>query len=216
MSWALPGAWADPREIELASIAQQEPQSERGRAALGELLAGYQRPIFNLCYRMVGNPEVARDLTQDTLTKAIRNFASYDGRSRLTGWLFRIASNTCVSYYRKQKHRQHASLDARGPDDSGPLSASLGQDREPESALGVEGEELRVDLKRALELIGPAHRAILLMRDGHGMEYALIADALDISVGTVKSRLFRARAALREAIEHVRDRGAGPGEEDVS
>ncbi|MEO0511439.1 MAG: RNA polymerase sigma factor [Planctomycetota bacterium] len=204
--------WADPREIRLAAIAQRDPGGTEGRAALGELLGGYQRPVFSLCYRMVGDSEVAADLTQETLCKAIRNFASYDGRSRLAGWLFRIASNTCVSYFRRQKYRSHASLDATlRTSESGSvrtLGDSVGVSREPEPSSGVEKTEAGVALSRALMTLAPLHRAILLMRDAHGMEYALIAEALDISIGTVKSRLFRARAALRAAIEQEPDGGA--------
>lgn len=170
---------------------------------MGELLGRYEAAVYSLCYRMVGNRETARELAQETFLKAITHFERYDGRSRLMGWLMRIATNTCLTHYRRQKHRNHRSLDAPigGEGESWQLSDGLSQSREPESGSGVaEDNERLAALTRALGLIGPEHRVVLLLRDAHGLEYAAIAEALGIAVGTVKSRLFRARSALRSAL----------------
>jgi RNA polymerase sigma-70 factor (ECF subfamily) len=158
---------------------------------------------------MVTDRTAAADLTQDALVKIIQGLPGYDGRSQLTTWMIRIAMNTCLSYLRGQKHRRHARLDTTGnPGDSGFGRSSGGGGghspaaKEPTSHSGVEHHERRGIVSRALAELDPDHRAVLILRDVQGLDYDQIADAVGVPVGTVKSRIFRARAALRELIEH--------------
>jgi RNA polymerase sigma-70 factor (ECF subfamily) len=160
--------------------------------------------MYAVCFRMVRDPDSARDLTQDTLVKVIQGFDSFDARARLSTWMTRIAMNVCLSHLRKQRLRRHASLEtagAGGADREGGIGNGLPQGREPSAASRVEGGEAREFLLRAMERIDPEHRAVLTLRDLQGMDYREVAETLDVPVGTVKSRLFRARAALREAVE---------------
>jgi len=175
------------------------------------LIARYQDRLFAVCLRMVNDRDVAADLTQDTFVKVIQGLGSYDGRSKLSTWLIRVAMNTCLSWKRSQKLRRHASLDGV----EGAADGLVGGDpwnqhgqgwggwgaREPGPQRGVERSEQHARLAAALAGLNAEQRAILVLRDVQGLDYDQIAEVLDIAVGTVKSRLFRARLALREALE---------------
>ena len=194
-----------------------------GEAALWpEFIARYQDRLFAVCLRLVHDRDLASDLTQDTFVKVIQHLDKYDGRSKPSTWLIRIAMNVSLSKLRSQKLRRHASLDApagggsgrgRGGARSGEESPSRGsqiaQNKELSGVAGVERDQERLALLEALRLVDDEQRAILILRDGHGLEYEQIAEALGIAIGTVKSRLFRARFALREAIERREDRASG-------
>ncbi len=197
---------------EAAEDAELVERLQSGDAsAWGPLLERREVMIYATCRRMVTDPEVARDLTQDVLVRLIEKINDFDGRARFTTWMTRITINHCISYLRKQKLRRHASLEAPvGRGDSGTvgsLGSSLEQGKEPGAEGGVESDEDARRVARAMRAIDPEHAAILTLRDVQGMEYAHIAEALEVPVGTVKSRLFRARAALRERIEQMENSG---------
>ena len=209
-----------PLSIEVALDIDLVRRIRGGDAALWpELIARYQDRLFSVCLRLVHNRELAADLTQDTFLRVIQNLDKYDGRSKLSTWLIRVAMNLCLSKLRSEKLRRHASLDApaAGGNDRGLAGAGggegatwgsqLSQDRELSGVSGVEREQERATLLAAIRLVDEEQRAILVLRDGHGLEYEQIAEALGLAVGTVKSRLFRARLALREAIEGLEGQG---------
>jgi len=187
-----------------------------------EFIARYQDRLFAVCLRLVHNRDLASDLTQDTFVKVIQNLEKYDGRSKLSTWLIRVAMNVSLSKLRSEKLRRHASLDAPiggtggggggrntfgGRDGEGPSRGSqIAHNAEHSGLTGVERDQERQSLLAALRLVEDEQRAILILRDGHGLEYEQIAEALGVAVGTVKSRLFRARLALREAIGRLEGR----------
>lgn len=189
------------------------------RGALGELLTAHEGMLFAVCLRTLGNRETARDITQDVLVKVIQSLDSFDGRSRFSTWVTRIAINACLSHLRKQRLRKHASLDSlaapgagrggRAGRSGGRLSQSI-PGREPEPGSRIETDETLICLDRAMAGIDPDQRVLLSLRDVRGLDYSRIADVLGVPVGTVKSRLFRARAALREAMEEAQS-GFGGG-----
>ncbi len=168
--------------------------------AIGTLLEGYQRRVYSICYRMVRHEQDARDLTQDALLRVIQGLESYDGRAKLSTWVIRVTMNTCLSHLRKQRLRRHGSLEggsentAAGPVDPGSVGELSPGGR-------VELTEMKSVLGRSLLCLEPDMRAVLVLRDMQELEYQHIAHALEIPVGTVKSRLFRARLALRNAVE---------------
>lgn len=187
-------------------------------AAWTKLLTRYQDRLFGVCMRMVGDREYASDLTQDAMVRIIEGIKTYDGRAKLSTWMIRVTMNVCLSKLRSEKLRRHASLDAGSETASagggtsgwgggrGRTSAERTPDeqvREPQPGLGVEWDETRRLVAAALLRVLPEQRAILILRDSKGLEYEQIAEVLDVPVGTVKSRLFRARLALREALESV-------------
>ncbi len=156
---------------------------------------------------MVRNPDVAADLTQDSIVRVIQGLPGYDGRAALSTWVVRVTMNTCLSDLRKQKLRRHASLDQAEPGEVS-FAARLPDDRELDEGRRVERQEQRDQLLRALSRLEPEPRAILVLRDLQDLEYEQIGVVLDLPLGTVKSRLFRARAALRRELEADESGGA--------
>ena len=180
----------------------------RGDAqAISKLLRSYERRIYSVCYRMVRHEHDASDLTQDAMVKVLQGLDSYDGRAKLSTWVIRISLNCCLSHLRKQRLRRHGSIERDWPQGAGGPALAAGPSRELSPAGGVERTEMHSILSRALGGLDPQMRAVLVLRDMQDLEYAQIAEVLDIPVGTVKSRLFRARMALRTAVEAEGPRG---------
>lgn len=159
------------------------------RDARGELVRRFQKPVLALCAQLVGSRE-AEDLAQDSLTQVLSRLDTFAGRSDLGTWIYRVTTNTCLTYLRRRKRSPIQS-------DIGEVSQTI---REPGGDSGVQTGEGRGSIRRALDSLPDEHRVILILRDVRGMEYEQLADVLGIAPGTVRSRLFRARRALREAL----------------
>lgn len=204
---------ADPTPDDLIDRRLVDSVRSGDPAAWTKLVERYQVRVYSICVRMVRDRDLASDLTQETFLKVIRGLDRFDDRAKLSTWVYRVAMNVCLSKLRSEKLRRHASLDALGGWGAQGSAAEdrrsdpgIEQAREPGAGWGVEDNEERQRMLAALDAISPEHRAILVLRDGRGLEYEHIADALDIPVGTVRSRLFRARAALREAYDSLTPR----------
>jgi RNA polymerase sigma-70 factor (ECF subfamily) len=213
-----PGPDTDAQELALVR-AIQSGQTQ----AWSDLLRRYQDRLFGVCYRMVNDRELAADLTQDAMVRIIEGLDSYDGRSKLSTWMIRVTMNVCLSKMRSEKLRRHASLDAPSRDGAGGGRVSAGRDgrpaadriadfgdREHAPVSSVQREETRRQVAAALLRLSPEQRAILVLRDSRDLDYDQIAEVLGVPVGTVKSRLFRAREALREALELMNGPADGP------
>lgn len=205
------------RELQLLEAYRSGgPESHR---ALTELLTAYQRRIYSVCFRLVQRPQDAADLTQDVLLKVVEHLSSYDGRSKLSTWIIRVAMNASLSHLRREKTRQVRSLNApstkaggnaaAGPSPTGSesnpntsLAAALASG-EPSPLQSVEQRQRQEMVLQALDSLDPETKAILVLRDMQDLDYQQLAEALDVPLGTVKSRLFRARAAFREAFEAI-------------
>lgn len=207
----------DARDAELVAAAN------RGDAAAwSTLLQRHQDRLFAVCLRMVG-PREAADRCQDAMVKIVQGLHSFDGSAQVSTWMTRVAMNVCLSHLRGAKLRKHASLDAmlesgagRGLEhwsasDRG--AAVAGRSGEPGPDSGVQSEEMRRSVAAALLRLEPEQRAILVLRDVRGLDYDQIAAVLEVAVGTVKSRLFRARAALRAILEEA---GAAAAKNDAA
>jgi RNA polymerase sigma-70 factor (ECF subfamily) len=205
-------AAADAEELDL--VRQIQAGGVGSRTAWAELLKRYQDRLFGVCVRMVGDRERAGDYTQDAMVKIIEGLGTFDGRAKLSTWMIRVTMNVCLSRLRSEKLRRHASLEgmadgqarrsggggAAGGRSAADRLAEL-QDREPGGEHGVQRAQLRRLLSEGLQRISPEQRAILVLRDSRGLDYEQIAEVLGVPTGTVKSRLFRARAALRDVLE---------------
>ncbi|MDG2291941.1 MAG: sigma-70 family RNA polymerase sigma factor [Phycisphaerales bacterium] len=183
------------REHELLAAWQQGDDS-----ALSDLLVCFEPRIWSICWRTVGHAEDASDLAQDAIIKVMNGLANFDGRSKLSTWVIRITINCCLSHLRKQKIRRHASLEAhiRGAE------VSLGDriaSEEPGPSSGVEQRDLHQSLQASFLTLDKEQQLLLALRDVQGMEYAQLAEIYEVPIGTIKSRLFRARVALRERLE---------------
>jgi len=206
--------------------------------ALGQLLQAYQQRLYNVVYRMVSHRDDAAEVTQDAMLRIIQHIGQFKGQSDISTWMIRIAMNLSISHLRKRKVRRTVSLDSAaglgstgyasggggyGDDQSKPLRQQLSDQREPEPQLCVQQTEEIALLHGALERLELDFRSVLILRDIEQMDYQKIATVLAIPVGTVKSRLFRARLALRHEMlepDSTKDRtvpspearGGEPGE----
>ena len=178
--------------------------------ALSDLLESYQPRIWSICWRTLGNVEDASDLTQDVMIKVIKGLQGFDGRSKLSTWIIRISINCCLSHLRKQKLRRHPSLDAPMPGGEGSRGDHL-PTKEQGPVPGVEQRDMYVNLKQVFLELDPEQRLLLLLRDVHETEYAHLAQIYEVPIGTIKSRLFRAREALRSNLEEGRGDHEGGG-----
>jgi RNA polymerase sigma-70 factor, ECF subfamily len=174
------------------------------RAAYGQIVVRYQDRLYNGLLRMVGDGEEARELTQETFTRGLSNISSFRGESSAYTWLFRIAMNLAISALRQSSRRRVFSLDdsSGGDHDDGDGQASRLRDRlTAQPADILESREQHEQVLAALGRLDPEHRAVLVMRDIEGFDYQQMAEVLVLPLGTLKSRLFRARLALREELK---------------
>ncbi len=193
------------REIDLLRKAQNGD-----RAAYGQLVVAYQDRLYNGLLRMVGDLDEARELTQEAFTRGLMKLSSFRGDASPFTWLFRIGMNLAISHLRKVQRHRVFSLDApprngNGRHNSGDDQASSLADRltDGEADLppqDLEKRELHAQVLAAMGRIDAEYRAVLVMRDVEGFDYQQMADVLGLPLGTLKSRLFRARLALRDEL----------------
>lgn len=169
-------------------------------AAFEELLSRYQHRIYNLCYRMCHNHADALDLTQTAFMKAYEALPRFQIQAKFYTWLYRIAVNTALSHRRSQSRRPALSL-ARLDDEEGRTFDPPAPPDANNPARSAENAELRRRLESALDKLDEEFRAAVVLRDVEDLDYAAIAEVLEVPVGTVKSRIYRGRMMLRELLE---------------
>ena len=205
----------------MASSAKQLLEQVRAGdpAALGRLLEQQQGRLYRVCLRMVSNRDDAAEVTQEAMLRIVQHIGEYRGEAQLTTWMIRIAMNQSITHLRRRRIRQTTSLDAPpgsyggggenasgggdtsgGGDQASALRNCLADSREPDPAQRVQTREQVHLLEQAIASLSDEYRSVLVLRDIDGMDYQQIADTLEMKVGTVKSRLFRARLALRETL----------------
>lgn len=172
-------------------------------AAFETLVKERSGEIYGLLYRLTENSEEARDLTQETFLRAFQSIGQFRGDSDLRTWIYRIAINQARNRWRwwRRRHRDSTvSIDAsESPGNAAVVAQLTDRNRDPEhDALAHERERV---LRKALSGLKRVYREAVVMRDIEGFAYEEIAVALDISVGTVKSRLARGRQELRRKLE---------------
>ena len=162
--------------------------------AFAKLLETYEKSVYNLCLRMTGNREDAADLTQEAFLKVWRGAAQYQFESSFSTWLYRLTSNVCIDFLRSKKRRQTVSLTLEEEQDGA-------QELEiADSAPLPEEQVLHSETKREIAAAMEDFRLILTLRLVENLSYEQIADAMDLKVGTVKSRLARARIKLKNIL----------------
>ena len=167
--------------------------------AFEQLLLEHQKNVYNLCYRMAGNPDDAMDLSQETFLRAWRCLDQYQFASAFSTWLYRLCSNICIDFLRKRRRQQTVPLTFEDAD--GEEQTYAVPDAQPLPEEQVELKLTRETLAAAMAQLLPEHRAVLQLRVVNEMSYEQIADVLDIQIGTVKSRLSRARNQLKKILE---------------
>jgi RNA polymerase sigma-70 factor (ECF subfamily) len=180
----------------VASVDDRPLRARRGDlAAFNELVVEYEPQVYNLCYRILGGSQAAEDATQEAFVSAWRNIASLRGEA-FRPWLLRIAANQCRDELRRRGRRPSSSLDsaleAGVPE---PAAADLSPEM---TALNA---ELSRSLQSALAELPEEQRTAVVLCDVDGLDYAEIAVVMQSSLGTVKSRISRARLKLREIMQ---------------
>jgi RNA polymerase sigma-70 factor (ECF subfamily) len=174
-------------------------------SAIERLVGKYQGRIYNLILKICANPDSAAELTQDTFVKIIETIDRFESRSSFYTWAFRIAVNLALNYCKRKTTVRWTSLDAETVADDEQtkqsLAAILQDEKSPDPSQIAENRELCRLVQAALDKLDDEQKTIIVLRDIEGMDYAQIAEVLVVELGTVKSRLSRARAALRHLLE---------------
>ncbi len=154
---------------------------------------------YNTAFRMLGDADSAADATQAAFVRAFCSLGSFRGDSSFSTWLYRIVANVCLDELRESA-RQPTSLTLVTDDDEGPQERSI-PDQAADPAREATRHERQALVHQALQRLAPEHRIVLVLYDLNGFSYQEVADALNMPLGTVKSRLSRARNALKEELK---------------
>lgn len=158
--------------------------------AFAHLVDSYQSPVYNLCFRMLGNAAEAEDAAQEAFIKTFRSMKRYDPERKFINWILTIASNHCIDRIRKRRF-QLISLDEWFP---GPKASNM--ESSPEGLIVA--KEGREDIQEMIDQLGSLDRAAIILRYWYDLSYKEIASTLSLSIGAVKSRLHRARREIAE------------------
>ena len=158
------------------------------------LVREYEKSVYNLALRMTGNSEDAYDMSQEAFIKAYNSLTTFRGDSKFSVWLYRIVSNVCLDYLRSRSRKPTVSLSTENEDGEEVELDIADEEQTPEKLL--ERGLTRDAVRRGLLSLPDDHRQILLLREIEGLSYDEISEALGLEVGTVKSRIFRARKKL--------------------
>ncbi|MGE5610322.1 MAG: sigma-70 family RNA polymerase sigma factor [Bacillota bacterium] len=185
-------------------------RAQRGdRASYGQIVLAYQDRLYNAVLRLIGDREEARELTQEAFTRGLMKLDSFRGDASPYTWLFRIAVNLAISRLRKVQRHRVFSLSWSGQsgnghhgtdDQASSLVDRLAQESVDPPPEDLEKREQGQQVLAALGRLDAEYRAVLVMRDIEGFDYQQMADVLGLPLGTLKSRLFRARLALRDEL----------------
>lgn len=169
--------------------------------AYAKLLEKYRGPIFGLIYRMIGNREESEDLVQETFIKAFDALITFNEEYAFSTWLYKIAINNCIDFLRKKKLRTF-SLNRPITTKEGSLTREF-----PDRSLTPEGrfltEERRNIIQEAINSLPEKYRTVIVLRHNQEKSYEEISAILNIPMGTVKARIFRARELLKKKLRSV-------------
>lgn len=172
--------------------------------AFEELIEGYQRKIFNIALRIVGNYDDANDLAQEVLIRIYKSIGNFKEQSSFSTWIYRITTNVCLDDIRKRKNRKVISLDEEIRVEDGEMQRQIvSNDPLPEDT--AERGELRELVNGAIRSLSEEHRLVIVLRDLQGFSYEEIARILKCPEGTIKSRINRARQALKNVLQSKRE-----------
>ena len=169
--------------------------------AFEKIISDYRSLVFNVSYRFSGNAEDAADMSQEIFIKLFKNINSFRFQSKLSTWIYKIATNTCLDIVKKKKRDLAAfSLDSVMEEEDGKSISSEVADSAPTPDVVAERNEMKNAVNRAISMLPDDYRIAIILRDIQGLSYDDIAEVVDCSVGTVKSRISRGRKNLREIL----------------
>lgn len=210
----------DPPDAAAASPVERAPSAGGGEAwllrrlrrrepeAFREMVTRHQTPVFSLCLRMLGNAAEAEDVAQDVFVRCFVSIERFRGDSSLSTWLYRIAVNLCKNRLKHLSRRRWGLFDRfeelaeRLLGESPGVGSSMGEALPPPDAA-LTGTQTEDRVQRALATLDVEHRELLVLRDIEGLSYADVQAVTGLAEGTVKSRLHRARLALKSAYERL-------------
>lgn len=176
------------------------------RVALAQMVTAWQDRIYSTMRKMAADEHEAMDLTQEAFGRAIERLESFRGESAPFSWMYRIAMNVALGRLRQKKRQR--TMSASGGDSDGRADGVL--ERSPDASAGpcerAETRERAELVREAMQRLDDQQRALLVMRDVDGMDYQQIAELMDVPLGTIKSRIFRARLALRDELKDYMSR----------
>ncbi len=181
-------------ETELIKLAAQGDQD-----AFAQLLELHQNKVYGLTLRLTGSPEDAMELTQETFFNAWRGLPNFHFESKFSTWLYRLATNATIDFLRREKRRKSLTVTSLSAEDDPQRLLDI-PDRRFTPQDELERKEFQAAVRRGLEQLSDEHRQVLVLRELNGLSYAEIAQVLGIEEGTVKSRISRARLALRKVL----------------
>ena len=189
----------------LAEIIYKDSDSEHIHATLsgdkeafGRLVEKYERLVYNISYQIIGSAEDAFDISQETFIKAYKSLGTFRGDCKFSTWLYKICNNTANDFIRSKKRKHTVSLTVYDDDDvqDGQLDIADNETDRPEAKL--EKKERQKLVREAIAALSEDHRTVVVLRDIEGYSYDEISEILNLEIGTVKSRLNRARQSIKE------------------
>ena len=205
----------DEQPVDIEAIAQRFKNGDA--VAFDELVGACQSKVFNIAYRMVNSYEDASELTQDVFVKVHKSISKFRGTSKFTTWLYAVAANTCRNRLRKTRKiafYESQSLDLpAAPDSAETRKDRVVSDHGANPSQDLSQRDTTTAIERCIPALPPDYAAAIVMKDIQGLAYQEVAEALNCSLGTLKSRLFRGRRILREKLQLL---GITPGAKAIS
>ena len=178
---------------------------DRDERAFRELLEGHRDRVYNITYRMLGNRAEAEDVAQEVFITVFKTIDTFREESKFSTWLYRVTVNHCknrIKYLARRHDRDRDELDETSQSANGAIAGSSPLTPQPDRAL--DGKQMEVILQKAIETLDDDHRIVVVLRDVEDLSIEEICDITGLPDGTVKSRLHRARLALRKKLQrHV-------------
>ena len=168
-------------------------------SAFEELIIEHESKVYNIAYRILNNEEDAKDLSQEVFIKAFNSLHKFREDSSFSTWLYRIAMNTCIDELRKRKGRESYSIDRDIQTDEGTIPREF-QDKQLNPEEELMNKELASQIQWALNHLSETYKEVIILRDFQGFDYKQISQILGCSLGTVKSRISRARTELKTCL----------------
>jgi len=165
--------------------------------AFGQLVQAYERPVYNLTYRMLGNAAEAEDAAQETFLRAYTRLATYQPERKFVNWLLSIASHYCIDRLRKRQRAPQVSLE-------GPIPPQWLTSDAPQPDQEVSQQQSRDLVRKMLDRLPDVYRSAVVLRYWYGLSYSEIAEAMDTTESAIKSRLHRARRMLAQDLQSAR------------
>jgi len=171
--------------------------------AFEELVSRYESTIMNMAYRLLGNRSDAADVTQEIFVLLLRKLGSFRGEAKFSTWLYRVSLNACHDHARRL--RRHISLSDSPGEDLPEIEQRLADDGIESPEASLERTEIQGTVQEAIARLPHKFKEVIYLHDINGYDYKEVADILDISLGTVKSRLNRARGRLARELQEFRE-----------